>query len=345
MELGILIGTWDGSATMAEEILTVAREAEALGYGRVWVPELYGADAVTLMTWIAAHTSRITVASAIMQMPARSAAMTAMTAASLDLLSGGRFELGLGLSGPVVSEGWYGEPWPRSPLARTRDYVEIVRRALTHEKVAYEGQTLQLPLPGGEGRPIRMVIRPQRRVPIWLAAIGPKNTALTGEIADGWLPAMVIPERLPEMVAPLREGERRAGREPGAVRVNVSTGVVVTDDLVKARNIFRPYVALLVGGMGSKQHNFYNRLVRGFGYDDEAGRIQDLYLAGKRAEAEALVPDSLIDSTYIFGPRERIAERLAVYRASGADVLSINPSGRSLAERIAVMQLVAELVL
>src|SRR5919204_4186640 len=211
MKLGVHVGYW-GLGLTAEEQLGIVQEAERLGYDSVWTAEAYGSDAATILAWLAAGTERIKLGSAIFQMPGRSAAMTAMTAATIDQLSGGRFKLGIGSSGPQVSEGWHGVRFGRQ-LQRTREYVAVVRKALARERVEYHGETIELPLPDGPGKPLKLTIAPvQERIPIYLAAIGPNNTALAGEVADGWMPTLLSPEHLPMLRASLEEGAARAGR-------------------------------------------------------------------------------------------------------------------------------------
>src|SRR3989440_10367547 len=302
MDLAVRLGYW-GSQQDAAEQVAVAQEADRLGYKVVWVAEAYGSDAVSVMAWLAAKTERIGVGSSILQMPARKPTMTAMTAATLDILSGGRVYLGLGLSGPQVSEGWYGVRYG-DPLGRTREFVEIVRKAIAREPVEYHGRHYELPLPDGPGKALKLIIRPIREVPIYLAAIGPRNVALAGEIADGWLPAFFVPEHMKMFAEWLGEGAARAGRDVSDVDVSVGAGVAVTDDPDRARNAFRPGIALYVGGMGSRDQNFYNQLAQRYGYEAEARTIQDLYLAGRKDEATASVPDEMVDSMNLLGSRD-----------------------------------------
>src|SRR5213080_5451414 len=286
MRLGLHVGYW-GLGFTAEQQLEVVREAERLGYDSVWAAEAYGSDAATVLAWLAGQTERIAIGSAIFQMPARSPAMTAMTAATLDQLSGGRFQLGLGPSGPQVAEGWHGQRFAKQ-LQRTREYVEVVRMALARERVEYHGETLQLPLPDGPGKALKLTISPvQERIPIHIAAIGPKNTALAGEIADGWIPTLFSPEHVSELRPLLEEGAARSGKSLDGFDIAPTVNVFVTDDLAAARDAMRPFIALYVGGMGSREQNFYNRVVQRYGFEAEAKTIQDFYLEGKREEAMA----------------------------------------------------------
>src|SRR6266480_1057898 len=342
MKLGLNVAYW-GLGLSADEQLELVREAERLGYDSVWAAEAYGSDAATVLAWLAAHTERIAVCSAIFQMPARSPAMTAMTAATLDQLSGGRFRLGLGPSGPQVAEGWHGQRFARQ-LQRTREYVEVVRLALARERVEFHGPTLELPLPDGPGKALKLTISPvQERIPIYLAAIGPKNTALAGEIADGWIPTLLSPEHLSELVKLLEEGAARSGRSLDGFDIAPTVNVFVTDDLQRARDAMRPFIALYVGGMGSREQNFYNQLVSRYGFEDDARRIQDLYLEGKRDEAMAAIPDELIDTVSLCGPADVVRERIAVYRDAGVGTLGVTPTAFTADERLEQLRLVAEL--
>ncbi|HWD69150.1 MAG TPA: LLM class F420-dependent oxidoreductase [Solirubrobacteraceae bacterium] len=324
MKLGLHIGYW-GLWGGAGEQLAAVQAAEELGYDSVWTAEAYGSDAATILAWLAGQTSKIKLGSAVFQIPGRSAGMTAMTAATIDQLSGGRMILGLGTSGPQVSEGWHGQRFARQ-LQRTREYFDVVRMALRRERVIYDGETLQLPLPDGPGKPLKLTIAPvQERIPIYLAAIGPKNTALAGEIADGWLPTFFSPEHVGLFRPRLQEGAGRAGRTLDGFDIAPSVSAHISDDLEAARNFMRPALALYVGGMGSRKQNFYNSLVCEYGFEQEAARIQDLYLDGKRVEAMAAVPDELIDLVSLVGPKDRVAERLAAYRDAGVGSLLLSP--------------------
>src|SRR5437868_10834912 len=342
MKLGVHIGYW-GLGLGSDDQLKIVREAERLGYDSLWAAGAYGSDAATVLGWLAGLTTKIKLGSAIFQMPARSAAMTAMTAATIDQLSGGRVLLGIGSSGPQVAEGWHGQRFARQ-LQRTRDYVAVVRMALARERVEFNGETLELPLPDGPGKALKLTISPvQERIPIYLAAIGPNNTALAGEIADGWIPTLFSPEHVAEFRPLLEEGAARVGRSLDDFDIAPTVQVFVTDDLAGARNTMRPFIALYVGGMGSREQNFYNQLVQRYGFQDEAKQIQDLYLEGKREEAMAAIPDSLIDTVSLCGPKDVVRERLAVYRDAGVGTLGVTPTAFTAAERLEQMRLVAEL--
>ncbi|MEU5034835.1 LLM class F420-dependent oxidoreductase [Streptomyces sp. G9] len=337
MRLGINLGYW--GAGMDGDNLAVAQEADRLGYDVCWAAEAYGSDAPTVLTWVAAQTESIDVGSAIMQIPARQPTMTAMTAATLDSLSGGRFRLGLGVSGPQVSEGWYGVKFDK-PLARTREYVEIVRKAMTRERVSYEGAHWTLPLPGGPGKPIKLTVHPEREhIPLYIAAIGPKNLEQTGEIADGALLIFPSAEHLEETaIQPLRAGREKAGKTMEGFDVSPTLPLAVGDDVTGLADMFRPYTALYVGGMGSRKQNFYNQLAQRMGYEKEAAEIQDKYLGGDKAAAAAAVPHQLIDQTALLGPVERIADRMQAYAAAGVTTLNLAPAGFTLEERLTALR-------
>jgi F420-dependent oxidoreductase-like protein len=335
MKLGLSLG-YAPPGTNPADLFPLVAEAERLGFDSVWVAEAWGTDAVSVLGWLAARTERIKLGSAIMQIPGRTPANAAMTAATLDLLSGGRFLLGLGTSGPQVVEGWHGQPWGK-PLGKTREYVEIVRAALRREVVAHEGEHYRIPWEGpgatGLGKPLKLMLRPLRaEIPIYLAALGPKNVELAAEIADGWLPIFVAPERFDEAF-----GASLAGA-PDGFEIAATASVLVGDDVAALRDALRPHVALYVGGMGSRGRNFYNALVRRYGWEQEAERIQELYLSGKQREAIAAVPDELVDAVSLVGPKGRIAERLEAWRETPVTTLvlgTMQPEAlRTLAELV-----------
>jgi F420-dependent oxidoreductase-like protein len=278
-------------------------------------------------------------------MPARSAAMTAMTAATIDQLSGGRMLLGLGTSGPQVAEGWHGQRFAHQ-LQRTREYVAVVRMALAREQVEFHGETLELPLPDGPGKALKLTIAPlQERIPIYIAAIGPRNTTLAAEIADGWIPTLFSPEHVGEFRPLLEEGFARAGdgKRLDDFEIVPTVNVMVSDDLESARDAMRQFLALYVGGMGSRQQNFYNSLVRRYGFEDAAQTVQELYLNGHKDDAAAALPGPLIDTLTLVGPADRVRERLGVYRDAGVATLMIAPMAWTFEERLRQLRLVAEL--
>ncbi len=337
VRLGLNLGYW-GMGNDANN-LALAREADRLGYAVVWVAEAYGSDAVSILSWIAAQTTRIDIGSAIMQIPARTPAMTAMTAATLDTLSGGRFRLGLGVSGPQVSEGWHGVPFAK-PLARTREYVDIVRKALAREKLTYEGETYRLPLPGGVGKPLHLTIdggRPD--LPIYLASIGPKNLQLTGEVADGWLGLFFDPEFAPELLADVAIGRAKAGKTLEGFDVVPTMPLIVDEDIERAADYLRPNCALYVGGMGSRDQNFYNALAVRMGFDEAASRVQDLYLARDYAGAAAAIPTEFVDRTALIGTLPRLAEKMAVLSKAGVTTLTISPRAGSLEDQLRTLDI------
>jgi F420-dependent oxidoreductase-like protein len=314
-------------ATMALDTAKVL-EAEGLGYDSVWSAEAYGSDAVTPAAWVAALTRTIHVGTAIMQIPARTPAMTAMTAMTLDALSAGRFRLGLGVSGPQVVEGWHGQAFGR-PLAKTREYVEIVRAVLRRDKpLEFRGEYYQIPYTGagatGLGKPLRSILHGRRDLPIYLAAVGPRNVALAAEIADGWIPVFFSARRMALFGEWLGQGFRAGGRTPGqGFDVMPMVPVVVGDDVDVCRAVIKPRLALYVGGMGARGRNFYNDIARRYGYEEAAKRIQDLYLEGRKDEAAAAVPDALVDEVALCGPRERIREQLSEWTGSGVTTMLV----------------------
>ena len=340
MRLGVNLGYW-GAGNDAEN-LALAQEAERLGYAVVWAAEAYGSDAATVLTWIAAQTSTIDVGSAVFQIPGRTPANTAMTAATLDTLSGGRFRLGLGVSGPQVSEGWHGVRFTK-PLGRTREYVAIVRMALARERVRFDGEFFTLPLPDGPGKALTLTVHPVReRIPIYLAAIGPKNLALAGEIADGWLAIFFSPEQSAEQMAQIAAGRAVAGASMDGFDVVPTVPVVVGDDLEACAMPIRGYSALYIGGMGSREQNFYHQLACRLGYEEAADAIQERFLAKDYGGAAAAVPASFIDEVSLLGPKERIRDRLAAYDEAGVTTLTVATYAGSLEERIATLRTMSE---
>ncbi len=340
MKLAVNLGYW-GMGTDADNV-RVAQEADRLGYSVAWVAEAYGSDAVTVMTWVAAHTENIDIGSAILQIPARTPTMTAMTAATLDTLSGGRFRLGLGVSGPQVSEGWHGVPFAR-PLARTREYVDIVRLALSRQRVSYDGQTYQMPLPDGPGKALHLMVHPVReRIPIYIASIGPKNLELTGEIADGWLSVFFAPQFAAELLDNLATGRAKVGKTLDGFDIVPSVPLVVGDDIDACANAVRPYAALYVGGMGSRDQNFYNALAVRMGYADAAETIQEKFLAKDYEGAAKAVPTDFVDSTALLGPPGRIAERMAEFAAAGVTTLTIAPGALDMNDKLRALTVARE---
>ena len=340
MKLGLNLGYW-GMGNDAEN-LALAREADVLGFSCVWAAEAYGSDVPTVLAWVGAQTQQIGLGSSILQIPARSPAMAAMTAATLDSLSGGRFRLGLGVSGPQVSEGWHGVRFAQ-PLARTREYVDIVNLALSRKRVKYEGKHYTLPLPDGPGKALQLTVHPVRdHIPIYLASVGPKNLELTGEIADGWLAIFLSTEFVGEQLELIKTGRAKVGKTLHDFDVVATAPLSIHDDLQVAANPIRGYAALYIGGMGSREVNFYNQLAVRMGFEDEASVIQDRFLARDYESAAAAVPMDFIDSTSLLGPAPRIAERMAQFAAAGVTTLNVVPYGDTIEDRLESLRTAAQ---
>lgn len=341
MRLGLNVGYWGSSPV---DNVALAQEADGLGFHSVWTAEAYGSDAVSPLVWLAAKTERINVGTAIMQMTARVPAMTAMTAATIDLLTGGRMLVGIGASGPQVVEGWHGVPYGK-PVTRAREYVEIMRKVWKREEnLEFHGEHYDIPCKGGSGlgKPLKLIIHPLRNsIPVYLAAVGPKNVALAAEIADGWLPVFFSPDRMNVFNEWLDEGFAKAGGGKSLATFDIAPTVTVQlgDDIDACRNQVKPFLALYIGGMGAREKNFYFNIACRYGYEEAAIRIQDLYLAGKKMEAMMAVPDALVDEVALCGPRERIAERLQAWKSSGITTMICGTSD------INAIRAMAELVL
>ncbi len=339
MKLGLVTGYSGSQMGMPMDLIL---EAEKLGFDSVWTAEAYGSDAIVPISWIAALTKKIKLGTGIMQMPARTPAMTAMTAMTLDALSGGRFILGIGPSGPQVVEGWHGVPYGK-PLQRTREYIEIVRKVLAREApVEHHGKEYQIPFTGpgstGLGKPLKSILHGRADLKIYTASISPKGIALAAEIADGVIPVWMNPERWDLYAGPIKEGFAKAGGKKSMDNFEVAPFVtcIMGPDLEKCRMAVKANLALYIGGMGARSKNFYNDYARRLGYDDAATRIQDLYLSGKKSEAIGLVPDKLVDEVALVGPKDRIADRLAAWKASPVKTMLIGTGSieavRALAE-------------
>ncbi|HWH27684.1 MAG TPA: LLM class F420-dependent oxidoreductase [Mycobacteriales bacterium] len=340
MELGLNLGYW-GAGNDADN-LELAKEADRLGYSSAWVAEAYGSDAATVLAFVAAQTERIDIGSAIFQIPGRTPANCAMTAATLDTLSGGRFRLGLGTSGPQVSEGWHGVRFDK-PLARTREYSDIVKMALRREKVRYEGEHYVLPLPDGPGKALQLTVHPVREhIPMYLAAIGPKNLELAGELFDGWLAIFYSPDYAKEQLAQIEAGRAKVGKTLEGFDVVPTVPIVVGDDPRACADPIRWYAALYVGGMGSRDKNFYNQLATRMGYESAAKQVQDLYLERRYDDAAAAVPHEFIERTSLLGPKERIADKMQELAAAGVTTLTLSPFTGSLEERKATLRTAVE---
>ena len=342
MRLGLNLGYW--GATPVDNV-ALAQEADRLGFHSVWTAEAYGSDAVSPLVWLAAKTEKINVGTAIMQMTARVPAMTAMTAATIDLLTGGRMLCGIGASGPQVVEGWHGVPYGK-PVTRAREYVEIMRAIWQRAApLEHHGEHYDIPCAGGSGlgKPLKLIQHPLRSsIPIYLAAIGPKNVALAAEIADGWLPIFFSPERVDVYREWLDEGFVKAGggkTMTNGFDIAPTVTIALGDDVAACRNALKPNLALYIGGMGARDKNFYFNLACRYGFEAEANQIQDFYLTGKKHEAVAAVPDALVDEIALCGPRERIADRLAAWKDCGITTMICGTSDLN------VLRMMAELTL
>jgi F420-dependent oxidoreductase-like protein len=315
------VGHWRGEPT---DVAELARTAERLGYASIWASEAWSSDAATVLSWMAAHTERIDVGAGVFQIPARTPAMTAMTAATLDHLSRGRFRLGLGSTGPGVSEGWHGVAFT-DPIGRTRVYVELVRTVLRRDRaLTFAGAHYPLRAEAGTGAglPLKLGVRPRRSdVPIYLGAMGDRNVSLAAEIADGWMPLLFSPERAGVFAAALARGFERRGGRPDRFDVAPMVWVAAGGDLDRCRDSVRPEIASYVGGMGPPARNFYNRLVSRMGFEAAADSIAEAYLDGRRAEATAAVPDALIDEVALVGSIDRVRDRLPAWRDAGVTTI------------------------
>ncbi|SDS24761.1 probable F420-dependent oxidoreductase, Rv3520c family [Friedmanniella luteola] len=337
LNLGYLVGAEDPQGQ-----LRLTAHAEALGFEVVWAAEAYGSDSPTVLAWLAGQTRRIAVGSAVMQIPARTPAMTAMTAASLDVLSGGRFRLGLGVSGPQVSEGWHGVRFDK-PLARTREYLAVLELALARQTVVHEGTHYPLPLPDGPGKPLKLTIAPvSTRIPTYLAAVGPRNLELAGELTDGWLAVFYAPDFADEQLAAVAAGRAKVGRTLEGFDVVPTFPLVVGADPRACADPVRGYAALYLGGMGSRTQNFYNALAVRMGYGEAAAAVQDLFLDRRQRDAMAAVPYEFIDATSLLGDRDRLTERLQVLAASGVTTCSVVPYGETVEQKLAALTVLAD---
>lgn len=338
MGLALNLGYWAGDAESNAANIALALRAEALGFESVWAAEAYGSDTATVLSWIGAQTTTINLGAAVFQIPGRTPALTAMTAATLDALSGGRFRLGLGVSGPQVSEGWHGVKFTK-PLGRTREYVEIVKTALSREAVKYQGEHFTLPLPDGPGRALKLTVHPVRpSIPILLAAVGPKNLELAGEIADGWLAVFLTPAFAAEQLSHIAAGRAKIGKTLDGFEVMASTPIAVGDDWVECANQVRFYAALYVGGMGSKEQNFYNALAVRMGYEDAADEVQEKFLAKDYIGAMTALPLEFLDEIALLGPVDRIAKKMESLRSAGVTTLGVALPDGSTEERMRNLQ-------
>lgn len=321
MRIQLAVGYWPW--VTFEDQLEMAAQADEGGIDGVWVSEAWGQDAVSVLAILADRTERVHLGSALMQIPARPPTTAAMAAATIDVISGGRFRMGLGVSGPQVSEGWYGVPFTK-PLARTREYVEVVRKAWAREVVAYDGDEFQFPAKEGTGfgKPLKLMISPvQESVPIYLGAIGPKAIVQTGEIADGWLPAFFNPHDASDLLSGLDEGLERSGRTRDAIDIAPLVPVAVAEKLEDAQNAVKPFIAFYLGGMGAKGKNFYVDLCEKYGFGDEANEIQDRFLGGDRMGAVNAVTEDIIEVGSIACEPDDLVPKLQAFEAAGASSL------------------------
>jgi F420-dependent oxidoreductase-like protein len=333
MKLGLNL-PYEGSLAFPEAV-ELAQHAEGLGYESVWMPEAYGTDAVSILGALAARTERILLGTGIVNVFSRTPALLAQTAATLDLISGGRFILGLGTSGHQVVTGWHGMAFDR-PLLRMRETIAIVRQVLRRDRLLFEGQVFHL------DKGLKLLARPVREtVPIYLATLTPGGLRLTGELADGWIPTLFAPEHMDLFRPELEAGARIAGRSLGSLAIAPHVPVSIDDDRARARDALKPWVALYVGGMGSKSKNFYNDLVSRYGFADDARTLQELYLGGKQLEAIRRVPDALVDAVSIAGPASYVRERLAVWASAGVTTLLASVHGKTQADRLRTLEMLA----
>ena len=342
MRVGMTLGYSGGFSQVVEELA----DFERAGLDIVFVPEAYSFDAVSQLGYIAARTTRLEMASGILPIYSRTPALTAMTAAGLDFVSGGRFTLGLGTSGPQVIEGWHGVAYD-APIGRTRELIEICRMVWRRDRLDYKGRYYRLPLEGGTGlgKPLKLINHPVReRIPIIIAALGPKNVALAAELAEGWQPVFYVPEKAAgAWAAPLAEGKAKRAADLGPLDVIGAAPLAIGEDVTALRELARPYFALYIGGMGARGRNFYFDLACRFGYEGEATQIQDAYLSGRKDEAAALVPAELLEKTALIGPDGYVAERLAAFRESGVTTLNVTPLAATHAARVADIERVRDL--
>ena len=343
MKVSVSIGSayYDGSNW--SDIVEYVKAADRLGVDAAWSAEAWGMEAVSGLGYLAAVTENISLGSGIMQISARTPAMTAMTAMSLAQISGDRFRLGLGVSGPQVVEGLHGEAFPH-PLGRLREYIEIIRLAINGERVVYDGKHYTLPRPGGEGKALKTSIPPKPDLPIYLATLGPKSLELTGELADGWLGTSFIPEHGDVLLDPIRKGAAKAGRSIDDIDIQTNAQIAVSEDVDGLIAKYRPGMAFTLGGMGSAKTNFYNAAYSRAGYDDVCKEVQRLWVDGDKAGAAAAVPEELVLSAYMIGDEAMVQERVRAAKAAGINTLRIGPQGKTAADQIAHLEMAVDLI-
>jgi F420-dependent oxidoreductase-like protein len=344
LKLGLNLGYW-GIGPQGPDAVEIVRHAESIGYESVWVAESYGSDVVSVLAWLAGQTETINLGAAIMQVPARPPAAAAMAGCTIDALSGGRFIFGFGPSGPQVSEGWYGVPYAK-PWGRTREYVEIVRKVVAREgPLEYQGEHFQLPLPGGEGKALKLNFHPIRnRIPIFLGAIGRKSVELAAEIADGWIPIFSNAEAFEQAWGEhLDAGLAKSGRRREDLEISPTLQVAIDGDIEAARSIVKAGLLLYFGGMGSRKTNFYVDLAHRFGFGEVADKVQRLYLDGDRESAYEAIPDEVADATSLVGTEQEVAERIERYREVGVSRLIVSPVQLDEADRVHTLERLAAL--
>jgi F420-dependent oxidoreductase-like protein len=344
LKLGLSLGYW-GIGPAGDDALEVVRAAEGAGFESVWVAESYGSDVVSVLAWLAPQTEKINLGAAIMQVPARPPAAAAMAGATIDKLSGGRFLFGFGPSGPQVSEGWYGVPYPK-PWGRTREYVEVVREIIAREgPLQHDGEHYTLPLPGGEGKALKLNFHPERnRIPIFLGAIGRKSVELAAEIADGWIPIFFSVDAFEETWGEhLEAGFAKGGRSRSDLEVSPSLQVAIDGDLEAAKSVVKAGLVLYFGGMGSRKTNFYVDLAHRFGFGEVADEVQRRFQDGDRGGAFEAVPDEIVEATSLVGTEEEVAERVERFRGAGIDRLIVSPVHVDRAEQLHTIERLASL--
>jgi F420-dependent oxidoreductase-like protein len=344
LKLGLNLGYW-GIGPQGEQAVELVHSAERAGYDSVWVAESYGSDVVSVLAWLAPQTETIKLGAAIMQVPARPPAAAAMAGCTIDALSGGRFIFGFGPSGPQVSEGWYGVPYPK-PWGRTREYIEIVRRIVAREgKLEFDGEHYRLPIKGGtgEGKPLKLNFHPVRnRIPVFVGAIGRKSVEMAAEICDGWIPIFSSPDAFEATWGEhIEAGLARGGRSRDQLEVSPTVQVAIDGDLDLARSVVKAGLLLYLGGMGSRDTNFYVDLTRRFGFGEVADEVQSLYLDGKRDAAYEAIPDELADATSLVGTEEEVRRRVERYVAAGVDRLIVSPIQLDTGERLHTLERLA----
>ena len=343
MRISISVGSayYDGSNW--DDVVAYVKAADQLGVDAVWSAEAWGMEAVTSLGYLAAVTDQIQLGTGIMQISARTPAMTALTAMSLAQVSGDRFSLGLSVSGPQVVEGLHGAPFAH-PLGRLREYIDIVRMGMNGERMVYDGKHYVLPRPGGEGKALKSSIPPKPHIPIYLATLGPKSLELTGRVADGWLGTSFIAEQADVMLDPIRAGAAEAGRSIDDIDIQVGGMLSVSDDVDALIDKARPGMAFTLGGMGSAKTNFYNAAFTRAGFGDVAAEVQRLWVDGDKAAAAAAVPEELCLAAYLIGTEDMVKDRVRAYRDAGVTCLRVSPQGRSANDQIAHLEMAVDVI-